>query len=779
MAKKRRLRVPFPLAGLNRRAAFRQQPPYTSPDMSNVWPIGTFEERMRGGSRPGLITSHITDLGTNVRMLYNMTLALGDDFTAWSDNFAGSSLAAAWAQASWASDTPDILPSAMASIDYSTSEGEVVRDALSIDTTQAYTVEMFIVPWSAEFHGQYRLYLRLDDTTPAYATDGVQVELTMTGSDGSWSGTLKSYTGSVATTTDSDTGTITTPAPGWLSAVVSGNDVDVYWHGTKILSGTVDAHTGARVGFGMECTESGGICLVNTFRVQYFSTSTISGSRTMLVASAGGNLYYEDTYGTMTQVVTDLTLRSDVGLQCVQSGQKLYIADYGLRVTGTDGTVSGSDLDAAGVADWTAHSIDPHDDVVVISNVGGDTTAGTYTIDSVAAGALTLTAAPGDGTCTYRVERAPKVYDPSAGTLSILTAEGAPTLQVPTGCPLIARFLDRIVLGGADTAPHVWYMARQSDEDDWDYSQTDSQRAVAGTASEAGTPGDPLTSLIAHSDDYLILGCRTEVWMMRGDPVYAPDLDSVSHTVGIIGPEARCIGPAGELIFLTLDGLYALPPGGNSEPIPLSREVLPEEFANLHPETTTVLLEFDTENHGVHIFLSPDSSNARTHWWFDWTNKTFWPITLSSNHEPLAACAVQGTNVEDSAVVLGCRDGYLRRFSGLAENDCGTAYATYVEIGPIPLAADGKFGTILSLDGVLAADSADATWSIHPAQTFEESTTAASVASGTWSGGLNASVHRLGRGQAAILKITGTSGRAWAYEQSTMDVVDSGRRRIA
>jgi len=779
MGRKRRLNIQFPLAGLNREGAYRQQPPYTSQDMLNVWPRGPLESRERGGSRPGLIKSHITDLGSNVRLLYPMTLALGDNFTAWSDVFAGTALASVWSQASWADDTPDILPFALASVDYSTSEGEVVRDALSIDTSENYTVEMFIVPYDGEFHGKYRLYLRLDDTTPAYATDGVQIELTMTGSDGSWSGTLKSYTGSVATTTDSDSGTITTPAPGWLSAVVSGDDVDVYWHGTKILSGTVDSHSGARVGFGLECTEAGGICLVNTFRVQYFSTSTISGSRTMLVASAGGKLYYEETYGTMTELTTDLTLASDKPVNAVQSGQKLYIADYGLRVTGTDGTVSGNDLDAASVADWTAHSISAHDDVVVISNGTGDTTDGTYTIDSIAAGAITLNDAPGDGTCTFRVERGPKVYDPSAGTLSLLTAEGAPSLQAPTGCPLIARFLDRIFLGGADIAPHVWYAARQSDEDDWDYSQEDSQRAVAGTASEAGTPGGPLTAIAAHSDDYLILGCRNELWMMRGDPVYAPDLDAVSHIVGIVGPTAWCIGPEGELVFLTLDGLYILPAGGGAKPVPVSHDILPREFKNLHPETTTISMEFDTENNGVHIFLCPDSSNARTHWFFHWGRKTFWPVTLSADHEPLATCNYQATCVEDSSVLLGGRDGYLRRFSGLAENDCGTTFSSYVEMGPLPLASDGHVGTLLELDGVLAADSADVTWAIQPALTFEGTTTATASATGTWSGGLNATVRRPCRGQACILKLTGTAGSAWAFENAIATVMDSGRRRIA
>lgn len=778
MARKKDAHILFPLAGLNRHGAYRQQPPYSSYDLSNVRPMGTIEGRERGGSRPGLIESHITDIGADVRLLFPMVLALGDNFTAWSDTFAGSSLAAVWAQADWAEDVPSILPDALASVDTDTVEGEVVRSALPIDSTQPYMVEIFLTPWEGAWHGKYRLYLRLDNATPAIATDGVVIELTMTGTDGAYTGSMTSYDTGADTEVDTCDDTLGSPIPGWLSAVVSGDDVTVYWNGVNIMSGTVDTHAGLRVGFGMECTVDGGICLANVFRVQYYSTSTLTGSRTLLVASASGNLFYESTYGTMTQVTTDLTLRDDTLLTAAQSGQYLYIADYGnLRVTGTDGTVSGSELDAASVGDWSALGIDKDTDVVVISNVGGVTVAQTYEIaDASAAGVLTLTAAPGDGTCSYRIERGPKVYDPSAGTLALHTAS---TGQVPTGCPLVCRYLDRLVLAGHDTASHVWYMSRQGDPDDWDYSQTDSQRAVAGSSSEAGVPGTTITAIIPHSDDYLIIGCRDSLWRLRGDPAYGGALDALSHTIGIIGAGAWCLGPSGEMIFLSLDGLYALPPGGESVPKSLSREVLPQEFKNLNPETVTALLEYDSVDRGVHIFLSPESSNARTHWWFDFERKTFWPVTLVSDHEPLSTCSYQSTAIEDSCIVLGCRDGKLRRFSALAETDCGTSYESYAMLGPIGLNKDGWIGTVSAIVGIMAADSGDVTWSLHPALTFEETATASASDSGTWSAGLNANTYPACRGQATMLKLTGTTGRKWAMEQAALTIKESGRRRLA
>jgi hypothetical protein len=777
MAKKRVLNAPFPMAGLHKGAAYKQQPPYSSPDMQNVRPDGPIEERARGGSRPGLIESHITDLGTNVRMLAPMSLAFSDGFTTFSDVFSGTTLASAWTQATWASASPIVFPDYVASIDYTTSAGAVVHDALTIDTSSNYVVEMMLAPWVGAWHGKYQIYLRMDNSSPDYRVEGVEIELVQTGTDGAYTASLKSYLASAESEIDTDSGTITDGVyPGWLSATVAADVVTVFWNGTQILTGTVDSHAGTRVGFGLECTVEGGLSICNVFRVQYYTTGTVDSWRNRLIASASGNLFKEVTYGTMTQVTTNLSLRDDVPIQAVQSGQKLYIADYGdLRDTGTDGTVSGSDLDDVGAQDWTTLGIDTDDDVCVVSAVGGATTADTYTIASVQATEITLGSAPGDGTCSYRIERGPKIYDPIADTLTLWTATAG---QVPTGCPLIARFNGRIFLGGAEIAPHVWYASRQNDELDWDYAETDSQAAVAGTASEAGTPGRPLTALIAFSDDYLILACKEEIWRMAGDPAYGGALGNVSHTVGIIGKDAWCVAPEGDLVFLTAKGIYALPPGGVGKPIPLSRKQLPADLKNIDTKQYTVSLEFDVVDNGIHIFLTPNSANTQLHYWFEWESKTLWPFTLTSDHEPLVTCSYEGYAVEDSGVLIGCKDGKLRRFSMLASSDCGTAFTSYVVIGPIPLAPDGAVGKIISMDGQTGENSGDVTWTLHPGLTYEAAVSASSTDTGTWEAGLNYSVNPANsRGQAACLKISEAAGLPWAFEQVVIVTALAGMRR--
>ncbi len=779
MGKKRKIGIQFPLGGLDKQAAYRQQKPYTSPDLLNVRPLDTICGRERGGSRPGLTLSHLDDIGSEVRFLAPMTLALGDGFTNFSDNFDGTGMSSSWSAATWTAvpALPVILPSIpAASIDTTVSEGEAVLDALPIDTAQPYTVEMFVVPWAGAFHGKYRLYLRLHDTTPAIGTAGVRVEMSMTGTSGTYTMTITN----ALTVLQTVTGTMSSIRAGWLTASVTANAVSVYWAGTTIIaSQAVSAPAGKRVGFGLKCTEAGGLSLANSFRVQYYSTGEVPSLRSMLIASSGGNLYKESTYGRLTAISSALTVRDDVALTTCQDGQDLYIADYGdVPAASTDGSVAGTTFDDVAGKNWSTLGVDADDMVVVISNVTGTAVAGTYKIQTVSTTTLTLTATAGTGNCSYRIERAPKKYDPLTNTISILTATSG-SGQVPTGCPLVCRFMDRIVFAGADIAPHVWYMGRQGNPLDWDYSQEDAQRAVAGTASAAGVPGEPIVALAPHSDDYLVIGCRNSLWRMRGDPASGGQLDALSHAIGIVGPKAWCIVPSGELVFLSRDGLYALAAGGDSFPISLSREVIPRDLLNLNPDTLDVSLEYDIQGRGVHVFLTSTSENSRYHWWLDWSRKTFWPMSLTVGHEPTATCSIQATAIEESGVLLGGRDGKIRRFNDLADDDFGTTFSSYAVIGPIALAPDADVGTVLDMDAVIAEDSGNVTWQVKPSLTFEGAGTADYQSSGTWIAGLNATVRPDGRGQAFTMKLSGTAGRRWALENIVATIKSGGKRRIA
>jgi hypothetical protein len=783
--RKRLLDLSWPTGGLDKSSAFRRQPPYTTPDANNVRPFETLTGRVRGGSRPGIGKHVYAQLGSGakVNMLANVTYVSSDKRDYWTDEFEGTAMGDMWAAISGGT-LPSVLGE-FAQVSYGTTVS-AIRDALTFDTTAAHYLELYIVPWDGEWHGDYVLYFGLNDTTPVPTTAGYVLTLTQTGATGTYSGTLKRYSGSALITTWTLTGgTLSALEGGWLSVLITPAtpNVKVYWQGTALLDQNVTAFAGNRFGFGMNPTVAGGICLADAFRVQYYHSGQFTARKQLLVAAANGSLYYETWKDQLALLSTNLTIASDRNIQAVERGQKLYIADWAepryVSTSTTAGTLSSSVLDDTNVTSWNALGIDPHDDVVVISSGAGGTTDGTYQITSVHdTNGVTLATNPGNGTCAYRIERAPKVFDPSAGTLAIWAATALKG-QVPTGCPLISRYRDRIALAGALVAPHVWYQSRLGDPDDWDYSQTDVARAVAGTTAEAGRVGEPITAQIAHSDEYLVYGCPQSVWVMAGDAAYGGKLNAASQNVGIIDAGAYARGPQGELYFLSSSGLYVLP-SGSSQPQEISRNPLPRDLQFIDANSHTILLAYDHRARGIHIYLTPDESKTIKHWWFDLPTKSLWPLTMVGNHEPFSLLAYNTETNEGYVVLLGTRNGYVRRYRETFETDEGTAITSYVVIGPIPGGNELSEGVLSELECTKAEDCGEIDWSILAGDSGEAVLSATASQTGTFArDGIQYTVRPRVRGKALAIKLANGESRRWALETLAITMLEAGRKRLA
>jgi hypothetical protein len=718
-------------------------------------------------------------------MISSVSYVITNGLTYWDDSFQGTALGAAWSVANWSTYTlPSIFPGDYADATYNTKVG-AVRTALSeIDTASPYQLDLSVVPYMGAHHGKYQIFGRLNDTTPVGTTDGFIAELVLTGSTGTYSGTLKAYNGSTETSYNFTGGTLNAPEAGMFSVLytpATGN-AKVYWHGILVLDQniTLGASAGNRFGFGMECTVEGGVTLADAFRVQYSTTNNNQDIRNILVASSNGSLYKDSYNGFMTAVSSSLTLGSDRNIQAAEHLQKLYIADNGNpRKVGTANGVDGTTFDDSGVSDWTAFSISAADDVVVISNGTGTVVDGVYAISTVAAGSITLASAAGTGTCSYRIERAPKVYDPAANTLSLLTATAG---QVPVGCPLVCTYRDRLVLAGAPVAPHVWYMSRAGDPTDYDYaaSEEDGGRAVAGTNIDSGHIGDPITALCPHSDDYLIIGSPSSLWIIRGDPAYGGSIDCLSRNIGIISAGAWCHGPDSSMLFLSREGLFSLAPGGSGYPQPVSRDLLPQELLDIDPATYDVRMAYDLRDRGVHIWCTSSDSKSQYHWWLDWPTKSFWPMTVPASQEPTAIYYYSSQNRFEGGVLLGGRDGFIRSFGNWNSRDDGTVMSSYVMYGPIKTGGnDFNDGMVSELIGLMPNKGGSVTWSVLSADDVATAISSTAFATGTWvAGGLCGKARPRARGQSFILKLANESAIPWSIERVTIVTAEKGKQRI-
>jgi hypothetical protein len=506
-----------------------------------------------------------------------------------------------------------------------------------------------------------------------------------------------------------------------------------------------------------------------------------------LVGAAGGSVYY--TSGSNILQATGSLNAIAPNLQAAQMGLMVYFADYRPIVVGGGGILTDGVLTSPDLTDWRTLNVDTANDVVLLmsitdstGNVASDSItdaqANNYTITTVApdGGSITTSAAgqtpPVAGNCTWQLGRSVKTLNPATGTLAALTATFG---IVPLGCPLIATYRDRLVLAGPDAS---WYMSRQGDATDWDYGAypDDTARAVAGANTTAGGVGEDIIALIPHSDDYMIFGCASSIWMLQGDPASGGQINAISRIIGIVNQGAWCRLPDSTLMILSRDGLYIINPGAGTYPQPFSRDVLPADLIDVDGVNNTVSMIYESRYRGVHLYVTPNSGSAGQHWWIDSATQSFWPVSLPSTMQPTAVCNHVVSTGNPKYTILGALDGYLRHYDETAETDDGTAINAYVQYGPIFLGNPGYDGLVSELSADCADFSENVTVSILAGDTPENAAVATTPTwTATLAAGRNRPLHPRVRAVAASLEISG-SGR-WAMESLRLRVGSGGRVR--
>lgn len=254
------------------------------------------------------------------------------------------------------------------------------------------------------------------------------------------------------------------------------------------------------------------------------------------------------------------------------------------------------DLETAGVL-ATAHRL--------LVRPTGAGTAGQYTISLVDQDEVTLGSAPA-GTDTggihFQFHRTPKVWDLVEETVSVLTATDG---TVPLGCNIVTTHSNRIWFAGDTNNPNAWYASRAGDETDWAYGEPDANSAVAGNEFRAGQIGEPITALIPHNEECMVVGANDSFYVIRGDIGSGGYITRINSKVGPISPNAWCRTTTDELVMLTRDGLYTMPNGCGENPQAVSRQTVPYELLNVSTERYLPLLAFDHTQGAVHVYLTP------------------------------------------------------------------------------------------------------------------------------------------------------------------------------
>lgn len=312
-----------------------------------------------------------------------------------------------------------------------------------------------------------------------------------------------------------------------------------------------------------------------------------------------------------------------------------------------------------------------------------------------------------------------EVYlDLATDTVATWTASTAGTL--PTNPRLICRWRGRIVLAGLTTDPHNWFMSRVGDPFDWDYSPatTDAIQPVAGNIGETGLMGDVITGLCPYDDDILIVGMDQSIAKIAGDPAAGGAIDSITEATGMAW-DAWTIDPDNRLWFMGVDGIYMME-GANAKPVNMTRGTLDNAFDAIDLNANRVLLEWDFRNKGLVVVVANiDTGETNQAYWYDDRKKGWFPFSWPASMGPDCMLAYDSDDPEDKALILGCRDGYLRKVTTAVDDDDGTDISSNVRFFPISTRT-GVDTRMYGIEVTLAEGSSDVTLKVYTGQTAEQ-----------------------------------------------------------
>ena len=363
-----------------------------------------------------------------------------------------------------------------------------------------------------------------------------------------------------------------------------------------------------------------------------------------------------------------------------------------------------------------------------------------------------------------------EIFDDDGESFTTKIYKGTP----PEKCGLVQTWGDRLVFAGDTAHPHIVYMCRIGAPDDWDYSKNDASAAWANSGGEDGKIGEPITALIPHNRDCLIIGCTDSMYIFRGNPRLNGQKYQLTSVIGPVMQSAWCKAGDDSTFFMSRDGLYMIRPGCGEPPVQVSGEIIPKDLKSIDPGSGDwVSIAYDTQWRGVHIYARRGSQDIA--YFFDIQSGGFWPMTFSS-HPRLAINYKSLTSEDKSGLVIVSSGGTSKQFSSAVpcEKDA------YLYYGPFALGDPFTEGLVTEIASVLAGNSGNVKWSLHAGDSPELALADPTPFEGmTWKEqGLNYNQNPMRRGTTCYIKVYGDAGVQWAIEEIMMQTQLAGRRTV-
>ena len=355
------------------------------------------------------------------------------------------------------------------------------------------------------------------------------------------------------------------------------------------------------------------------------------------------------------------------------------------------------------------------------------------------------------------------VWNPKTGWDNWIVNAGV----LPQEAKIATVFRQRVVLSGVPGSDRHWYMSRVDDPLDWSLEETDSSAAISGSE-----VGETITALAPIRDDYLVIGCKTSIYIMVGDPMAGGTIETVSGSVGIYSSTAWCVDDRNNLYFTDGHDFYTFNAQEGLQN--LSVNVAPRMFEGFEGEFE-VDMTWDPVHHGIYIVQSSVAEERSRGWFVDMRTMGLFPDTYSGFF-PLRTTFFD-TEESDSRSRLEVADGNVVRQADGITTDLGSSIDSYVVYPPKRTIDEFTIGILRRIWAVLDENSGDITLEIMKGDTFQEAASApVSFEVTLKGGGRQQQVRRRLRAPVVALKVAGGKD-PWAIETVFTESRPSGRQK--
>jgi hypothetical protein len=230
--------------------------------------------------------------------------------------------------------------------------------------------------------------------------------------------------------------------------------------------------------------------------------------------------------------------------------------------------------------------------------------------------------------------------------------------------------------------------------------------------------------------------------------------------------------------FLGIDGVYRMRMGEYPVSITIGR--LDREFEGIDLEANVARMGWDFIRRQLWVVIVPaDGESATTVYVWDQRTDSWWQDEYPTTMGPNLVIGFDSDKAEDTAFLLGCRDGYIREVDDTAADDDGTGITSKIRFKPL-IAGDpaGKL-RVEELTAIMGLGSGNVDLRVYTGQTAEEAFDSSTVRmKKVLKAGRNSSLRQ--RVQAAALEVEigqDSASSRWALERLNIRAQPTGRAR--